>query len=605
MKNRKKLLYTILLLTGVSIGSTGCDDFLEAENKAAIEADSYFSTEEGLNSLRVSMYSGMKNIVNNTDLTEWGTDLYIATRTASVNDYHAYKITPETGGVTSFYQSLYSMINMANCMLKYAEGNEQLTAEAKFIRCWGYYHLTQHFGAVPYVTRYIENAEKYYPRTPLKELYDNLITELESIMECESLPEKDLQGNINRRAVKSLLAKVCLAAGWDLETSLVNAAQGTYTIEGTTYFKKAATYAEAAIEQQPLTLSFEDKWSPYNEGNEEEIFSIQYERAGYPGDELTGGHGRQNTYGCQLGDPISSGLKSCSGVLAPSKKAIYLWNKDDERWAGTFMTTIYNYFGQWPTTGYYAYYTASQSSLATLGITDKYFGWWTPKEEVEAYIREHQAQFVRGTATNNCRVHLVADPETQWEFNEDGSISKDFTLDYMAYVKQYNAPTYTVKKFDDPNSVQQGVSTNCYRDIIVFHLSDLYLTAAEAHLMAGDKGKALGYINDVRSRAKAAPIESFESYEPDYVTENSFGEITPIDVLLDERARELFAETSRWIDLRRTRQLVRYNVAFNTDIQSVSDMADVQGNIRWLRPIPAAEIATNTGMTDNDQNPGY
>lgn len=603
----KKIIFATLIASAGITLTTGCSDFLDAENKAAIEADSYFASEEGLEALRVSMYSGMKSLVNNTDLTEWGTDLYIATRTSNVNDYHTYKITPETGGVVSFYQNIYSMINSANSMLKYGANNPRFCAEAKFIRTWGYYHLTQHFGAVPYVTKYIETADKYYPRTPLEELYPALISELESLVVDENLPESDVKGNISRRAAKVLLAKVCLAAGWDLQTTLTSDVKGEYTIDGTDYFRKAAQYADDAINGQKMTMSFEEKWSPYNEGNEEEIFSIQYERSGYPGDELTGGHGRQNTYGSQLGDPITSGLKSCSGVLAPSEKAIYLWNKDDERWAGTFMTTIYNYFGKWPTTGYYAYYTASESDLASMGITDKYFGWWTPVQEVEEYIKENADKFVRGENNigNPSRVHLVAGESVLWEFKDNGTLNKKITSDYMPYVKQYNAPTYTVKKFDDPNTVQQGISTNCYRDIIVFHLSDIYLTAAEAYLMAGDKTTALSYINDVRARAKAAKINSFESYEPDYAIDNSFGEIKPIDLLLDERARELFAETSRWIDLRRTHQLVRYNIAFNTEISSKEDMSDVHGNVRWLRPIPAAEIATNTGMTDEDQNPGY
>ena len=603
----KKFLFVTLLAGAWVTLTTSCEDFLDAENKAAIEADSYFASEEGLDALRVSMYGGMKALVNNTDLTEWGTDLYIATRTSNVNDYHTYKITPETGGVVSFYQSVYSMINSANSMLKYGGDNPRYCAEAKFIRTWGYYHLTQHFGAVPYVTSYIETAEKFYPRTSLAELYPKLISELKTILEEGNLPESDLQGNISNRAVNVLLSKICLAAGWDLQTKITDEQKGDYEITGTDYFKLAASYADTAINGQPLTISFESKWSPYNEGNEEEIFSIQYERSGYPGDELTGGHGRQNTYGSQLGDPITSGLKSCSGVLAPSEKAIYLWNKDDERWAGTFMTTIYNYFGTWPTTGYYAYYTASASALNSMGITDKYFGWWTPVEEVEAYIKANSDKFVRGANNvgNPSRVHLVAGESVLWEFKDNGQLNKKITSAYMPYVKQYNAPTYTVKKFDDPNTVQQGVSTNCYRDIIVFHLSDVYLTAAEAYLMAGEKETALKYINDVRARAKAAKIESFDSYEPDYTVDASFGKIKEIDLLLDERARELFAETTRWVDLRRTHQLVRYNVAFNSEISSIADMSDVHGNVRWLRPIPAAEIATNTGMTEEDQNPGY
>ena len=78
-----------------------------------------------------------------------------------------------------------------------------------------------------------------------------------------------------------------------------------------------------------------------------------------------------------------------------------------------------------------------------------------------------------------------------------------------------------------------------------------------------------------------------------------------LDHILDERARELYAETTRWVDLRRTRQLVRYCIAYNDGISSAEQMANTRGEIKWLRPIPAKEIETNTALTSADQNPGY
>ena len=122
--------------------------------------------------------------------------------------------------------------------------------------------------------------------------------------------------------------------------------------------------------------------------------------------------------------------------------------------------------------------------------------------------------------------------------------------------------------------------------------------------MSGNEAKALELINAVRQRAKATMLTSFASYQPDYETDVNFM-LTPLDVLLDERARELYAEQTRWMDLRRTRQLVRYNVEFNPEINMPSDMANAQGEIKWLRPIPAAEIETNTAISQQDQNPGY
>jgi hypothetical protein len=160
-----------------------------------------------------------------------------------------------------------------------------------------------------------------------------------------------------------------------------------------------------------------------------------------------------------------------------------------------------------------------------------------------------------------------------------------------------------VKKFDDA-AADFTNKANDYRDIVVLHVSDLYLIAAEAYLMAGQSGQALDKINAVRSRAGLAALSSFSSYKPEYSTTGSFT-IKDIDLILDERARELYAEGHRWMDLRRTKQLVRYNVQFSEYIANEAAMANNKGEIKWYRPIPANEISANTGISQEDQNPGY
>lgn len=597
--------YIILTATLSLTLFTGCSDFMDADNKAGIDAEKYYWTPEGLEALRVDVYNRVKPLVNNTNMTEWGTDLYIATRSSDPGDFHRYKFTPETGEIENFYTSAYAMINTANCLLKFGIDNPRYTAEAKFFRNYGYYVLTQQYGSVPYVTSYIESAEKNYPRTPIKDIYDSMIAELESIITESTLPDNDKNGYVSKAAAKALLSKVCLAAGWDLETVLDDAVKGKYHTTGTSYFSKSAKYADELVATIPLTMSFEEKWSPKNEGNSEEIFAVQYARSGYPGDELTGGHGRQGTYGSNYGDPTVTGLKSCSGVLAPSPKSLYLWEKTDERYEGTFMTTIYNYAGIWPTTGYYAYYTASDDDKASMVIADKYFPWWVTKADAAKYIADHRNQFIQDKCPNKCHVHILSNPAIIYSFDSNGKETSPTQQNYYEYVRVNNAATTCVKKFDDPTTPQvTSTSQAGYRNIVMLHASDIYLTAAEAHFMMNEENKALSLINDVRRRAKASILSSFESYTPDYEVGATY-EQSPIDLILDERARELFAETTRWMDLRRTKQLVKYNIEFNNFINSIEDMSNAHGEVKWYRPIPAAELATNTGITESDQNPGY
>ncbi|ANE52078.1 RagB/SusD family nutrient uptake outer membrane protein [Flavisolibacter tropicus] len=128
-------------------------------------------------------------------------------------------------------------------------------------------------------------------------------------------------------------------------------------------------------------------------------------------------------------------------------------------------------------------------------------------------------------------------------------------------------------------------------DFPLFRLAEMYLIYAEAVLRGGtggDLGTALGYINQLRTRAYG----------------NTSGNITAADLttrfILDERARELY-----WECFRRT-DLVRYNF-FTTDAYlwpwkgGVSSGTGV-ASYRNVFPIPTADITANRNLK---QNTGY
>lgn len=611
----KKYIYISALALTSALTFSSCDDFLEAENKSSggVTADEYYATEEGLESFMATAYSGLKWMATNTEINEWGTDLYVDVRNGDPGEFHKYTFSAENGTIESLYVNTYAMINNANGVLFYGGEESKFADEAKFLRCYGYYLLTQHFGGVPYVTEYINNDERNYPRMELGELYSHLITELEELATSDRLPEESLGANVGRaskRAAAALLAKVYLAAGWDIQTSLTNAAKGTYEVKSTEYFKEAAKWAKTAINGQQLTLSFQEKWWPFNENNAEEIFSVQYQREGFPGDIATGGHNLQGAFGHLYGGPTDSGMKASSSSLCPSTKAIYLWDKGDERWTGTFMQVMYNSTKKdgvptWGTEGYYAYYNNDDNSH--LNIAFAYFPYYVTQKEVEDWVAANPDRFTHSGDMANARAGLfiMADPMVLMYVNENGEIASKSVEEYHTGGTKAQAGV-TVRKYDDPNTLQsQNNNNSCYRDIVVLHLSELYLTAAEANLMAGEEKEALNYLNAVRKRAKATELTSFGAYSPMYLLPENY-EVTALDVVLDERARELFGENEgRWVDLRRTKQLVRYNVTFNDYINSVADMSNNRGEVKWLRPIPQGDISTNEGIAPEDQNPGY
>jgi hypothetical protein len=94
-------------------------------------------------------------------------------------------------------------------------------------------------------------------------------------------------------------------------------------------------------------------------------------------------------------------------------------------------------------------------------------------------------------------------------------------------------------------------------------------------------------INDLRTRAKLSGN--------DLLT----GSATLTDVL-DESARELFGESNRWMDLKRTGTLLTRAAQYNA-FTAHNHPATIDAKY-LLRPIPVTEIVRSPTLT---QNPGY
>ncbi|MEX2403129.1 MAG: RagB/SusD family nutrient uptake outer membrane protein, partial [Balneolales bacterium] len=149
-------------------------------------------------------------------------------------------------------------------------------------------------------------------------------------------------------------------------------------------------------------------------------------------------------------------------------------------------------------------------------------------------------------------------------------------------------------------------------DAYIFRLAETYLLRAEAHFWNGNLPQAAFDLNKVRQRAGALPVLA--------------GEVT-LDLIFDERARELFTEAPRHNEMVRVSYIMARENLNGYNLESFSDnnwfydkvMATnlfFQINLTWgdqsydiaphnvLWPIPETVITENTQGVIN-QNEGY
>src|SRR5690606_19038967 len=111
-------------------------------------------------------------------------------------------------------------------------------------------------------------------------------------------------------------------------------------------------------------------------------------------------------------------------------------------------------------------------------------------------------------------------------------------------------------------SGQQGTDP-----IIITRLAEMYLVSAEAQGLAG-----IGRLNELRAARGLDPVSA--SSDDEY-----------LNLVLEERRRELFAEGFRWVDLVRTGKA--------KEVLGIQDR-------EVLMPIPETELLLNERLEPND-----
>ena len=132
----------------------------------------------------------------------------------------------------------------------------------------------------------------------------------------------------------------------------------------------------------------------------------------------------------------------------------------------------------------------------------------------------------------------------------------------------------------------------------VMRYADIYLMAAEAILRGanGTETEALGYVNEVRSRAYMSGKYAKSGVRSDVSGEIGLNELS-LNFILNERQKELASELTRRTDLIR---FGKYTKGNNWDWKNGIRLGGDVDDKYQLFPIPESELTNNPALNQND-----
>lgn len=650
MKTKFKYLY--ILFATLSVVSVSCKDFLEEDNRTGSTEDVIYSTKSGLDGLVASSYTYLRGWYGKEaafGLSEGGTDTWLTgydNRQKVLIDYNG--ITPEVATSSretmnacfdEYWEMFYTAINVCNTGIKYvtlapsnilsSADRDSYLGELKTLRAFYYWHLVETWGPVQINREPITNASTEAKRDSEEDVYAFMLEDVnDAIVKLAAKTGKT--GRINLWTAKALKARLLLYKG-----SKFNDNQA---------YIDAAKTAEEVISGSGASFysKYADCWSGANENgviNKEVVWALDYsevleynilpsrlkldatgKRMTWSGmiarnaANTTGGNAshlifvgvwnlvpgltgiliRTDTEAKKtLKYPTSGGLNYDLGVsyqpyskgftrFVPSGYLLDVFNDaNDQRYAASFRDV---YFVA-PSLGTaFAGGVAPPTGYANMRDTAIYL----PKTDATAaQIARANNRYMLFSRTDvgNAKVYpLYQDAAGTLPTIATTTTGNDNLKGNRMYIQ--------LKKFDDyTGSVIRDLGS---RDAFIFRLSEMYLIAAEAYMKSGSSGSATQKLNQLRTaRAISGKTNTLTSAEEAMVGAQD------INVILDERARELCGEQQRWFDLKRTGKLIErvklYNGSAKNNIQSY----------HLLRPIPQPQMDAVTNRTSGPDPNGF
>lgn len=277
----KKILYITWAMLGVVLA--GCSDWLEIESTTEQSTEDYWQTKEDVEAVVAGGYYYMSTSTVNT-LIDWG-----ELRGGSIyynlidNRYMLASFQMVATSSACKWESFYNVINMANSVLEYGPGIQDLDqtytdealnahlAEAYFMRAWAYFVLVRNFKEVPLVTAaYVDDSHSFdLPKSSEEEIIAQIKQDIQTALPGARTSFDGAiwqnKGRATRWALYALMADVCL---WNEE------------------YKKAEDYCDSLLNASasgaplyPVFMTNPAQWiTIFSEGNSNEsVFECNYD----------------------------------------------------------------------------------------------------------------------------------------------------------------------------------------------------------------------------------------------------------------------------------------------------------------------------------------
>lgn len=620
MKNRVHIFFASALVAAAT-NFLSCS--LEEMNPGGFTMDAMTETEASYEKIINNCYfaieryfygaNGASGVENNNwmALTEATTDLwtYQSNQSSSYTQWFWFYggASPNMTYTDNFWSGSYDGIGACNIAISKAdkvpfkteEARNAKVAEARFLRAVYYFNAVEQFGGITVLTEPVYDKNYHPERTePMKIYEDIIIPDLEFAAKWLPVGTDATTTTPPRKAAIGFLAKACL------QTVEYDASK-KYAERALEYANMLVDDAEAggAKYNTHLYAEYADVFREENNYNNKEALWKHRWYAGSDGHGSSSGNYRLNRndeyFLCRvfnfgaITDTQEFRLSwegGPSGLFMPTQHLLNLYVQEDgtldPRFHESFTTewkanTTY----KWDAGTVKKYDRESEVEGREIKVGDLAVKFILPQDE--DYTSEHANKLKRDYLVVDYNdvyndVHKNVNMNYSYTnpsdgYTSDGKSENLFTYFYPS-LNKHNSSNYFVA---DAGKKRNGNLNATF----IMRTAEAYLIAAEADIYVNGGANAMKYINKLRFRAGA----------------NALSGAATIRVILDERARELCGEYSRFFDLKRTGMLKDDNYLKATH----PDLAQFFKPEYALRPISTNFTSTLEGGGSYYQNPGY